>query len=79
MRRSPTLPRTAGNLAGGSLSKTCRGSHDASRELGALHIISAWAGEEGIALGQVATEEKSNEITAIPGLLELISQRQAIQ
>jgi predicted transposase YbfD/YdcC len=52
--------------------KTCRRSHDASRELGALHIVSAWASEEGIALGQVATEEKSNEITAIPELLEQI-------
>ncbi len=52
--------------------KTCRRSHDASQELGALHIVSAWASEEGIALGQVATEEKSNEITAIPQLLEQI-------
>ena len=50
--------------------KTCRGSHDAAQELGPLHIVSAWASEEGIALGQVATEEKSNEITAIPLLLE---------
>ena len=52
--------------------KTCRRSHDASHELGALHIVSAWASEEGIALGQVATEEKSNEITAIPELLKQI-------
>jgi predicted transposase YbfD/YdcC len=52
--------------------KTCRGSHDAANGLGALHIVSAWASEEGIALGQVATEEKSNEITAIPQLLEQI-------
>ena len=52
--------------------KTCRRSHDASQELGALHIVSAWASEEGIALGQVATEEKSNEITAIPLLLKQI-------
>jgi predicted transposase YbfD/YdcC len=50
--------------------KTCRGSHDASKDLGPLHIVSAWASEEGIALGQVATEAKSNEITAIPLLLE---------
>ncbi len=49
--------------------KTCRGSHDAGQGLGPLHIVSAWASEEGIALGQVATEEKSNEITAIPELL----------
>jgi predicted transposase YbfD/YdcC len=52
--------------------KTCRGSHDAARGLGPLHIVSAWASEEGIALGQIATEEKSNEITAIPLLLEQI-------
>ncbi|WP_020465496.1 ISAs1 family transposase, partial [Singulisphaera acidiphila] len=52
--------------------KACRGSHDEANGLGALHIVSAWAGEEGIALGQVATEAKSNEITAIPQLLEQI-------
>jgi predicted transposase YbfD/YdcC len=52
--------------------KTCRGSHDAGHGLGALHIVSAWASEEGIALGQVATEAKSNEITAIPLLLKQI-------
>ena len=52
--------------------KTCRRSHDATQELGALHIVSAWASEEGIALGQVATEAKSNEITAIPQLLKQI-------
>ncbi len=52
--------------------KTCRGSHDEAKGLGALHIVSAWASEEGIALGQVATEAKSNEITAIPQLLAQI-------
>ncbi len=52
--------------------KTCRRSHDAAKGLGALHIVSAWASEEGIALGQVATDAKSNEITAIPQLLEQI-------
>jgi predicted transposase YbfD/YdcC len=52
--------------------KTCRRSHDVSQQLGALHIVSAWASEEGIALGQIATEEKSNEITAIPELLKQI-------
>src|SRR5271156_3181195 len=52
--------------------KTCRGSHDAAKQLGPLHIVSAWASEEGIALGQVATEAKSNEITAIPELLKQI-------
>jgi predicted transposase YbfD/YdcC len=52
--------------------KTCRGSHDVANGLGPLHIVSAWASEHGIALGQVATEEKSNEITAIPVLLKQI-------
>src|SRR5204863_7958531 len=40
--------------------------------LGPLHIVSAWASAHGMALGQVATEEKSNEITAIPQLLNQI-------
>jgi predicted transposase YbfD/YdcC len=52
--------------------KACRGSHDRAKDLGALHIVSAWASEQGIALGQVATDAKSNEITAIPHLLEQI-------
>jgi predicted transposase YbfD/YdcC len=49
--------------------KTWRRSHDAANGLGPLHRVSAGASEEGIALGQVAAEEKSNEITAIPHLL----------
>ena len=49
--------------------KTCRRSHDAGQGLGPLHVVSAWATEGGVALGQVATEAKSNEITAIPVLL----------
>jgi len=58
--------------------KTCRRSHDKAHGLGALHIVSAWASEEGLALGQVATEEKSNEITAIPQLLEQIDLKDAL-
>lgn len=53
--------------------KTCRRSHDAGQELGPLHLVSAWASEEGVALGQVATDGKSNEITAIPVLLEQLA------
>jgi len=52
--------------------KTCRRSHDAAKDLGPLHLVSAWASEEGIALGQVATDAKSNEITAIPVLLDQV-------
>ena len=58
--------------------KTCRRSHDAAHGLGPLHIVSAWASEHGIALGQVATEDKSNEITAIPLLLEQIELAKAL-
>lgn len=58
--------------------KACRGSHDAARQLGPLHIVSAWASEEGLALGQVATAEKSNEITAIPELLRQLDLQNAI-
>lgn len=58
--------------------KCNRRSHDASKGLGALHIVSAWASEEGLALGQIATEEKSNEITAIPQLLDQIDLANAL-
>lgn len=41
-------------------------------DLGPLHLVSAWATANHLSLGQVATAEKSNEITAIPQLLELL-------
>jgi predicted transposase YbfD/YdcC len=52
--------------------KTARRSHDRSKGLGALHCVSVWASDFGLSLGQVACEEKSNEITAIPELLRLV-------
>ena len=58
--------------------KTCWRSHDAAHGVGPLHIVNAWASEHGIALGQVATEEKSNEITAIPLLLKQIELAKAV-
>lgn len=58
--------------------KTLRRSHDAKKGLGAMHLVSAWAVRGGISLGQLATEEKSNEITAIPELLDQIDIRRAI-
>ena len=58
--------------------KTLRRSHDRRRNLGALHSVSVWASEFGLTLAQVATAEKSNEITAIPELLSLIDIRGAI-
>lgn len=53
--------------------KTLRGSYDREQEKSALHIVSAWASENRLVLGQVKVADKSNEITAIPALLELLS------
>ena len=52
--------------------KTLRGSVKPSSPHHYLHLVSAWASEARLSLGQVAVEEKSNEITAIPRLLELL-------
>ena len=51
--------------------KTLR--HSGAGSLGPLHVVSAWATANHLALGQEAIEEKSNEITAIPRLLELLA------
>ena len=55
--------------------KTLRRTFDRGRGLGALHLVSAWASANGLTLGQVAAGAKSNEITAIPRLLELLDLR----
>jgi predicted transposase YbfD/YdcC len=52
--------------------KTLRRSAAPTRQLGPLHLVSAWATTNHLALGQVAVDGKSNEITAIPPLLELL-------
>lgn len=52
--------------------KTLRRSYDRRNGRGAIHMVSAWADANRLSLGQVATEEKSNEITAIPKLLDLL-------
>jgi predicted transposase YbfD/YdcC len=52
--------------------KTARRSHDRQHGLGALHAVTVWASDLGLALGQVACAEKSNEITAIPEVLRLV-------
>lgn len=56
--------------------KTMRGSLNVYRD--ARHVVSAWAGDIGITLGQVCCDEKSNEITAIPQLLDIIDVRGAV-
>jgi predicted transposase YbfD/YdcC len=52
--------------------KTLRGSMDKAAGRSPLHLVSAWASEARLTLGQIAVDSKSNEITAIPLLLELL-------
>lgn len=52
--------------------KTLRRSHDQSSDKKAIHMISAWASANQVVLGQLKTDDKSNEITAIPYLLKLL-------
>jgi predicted transposase YbfD/YdcC len=52
--------------------KTLRGSYDRRDGKAAIHMVSAWASEAKLSLGQVVVDEKSNEITAIPELLRLL-------
>lgn len=52
--------------------KTLRRSHDKRNGKSAIHMVSAWASASGLVLGQVKTDGKSNEITAIPELLKIL-------
>lgn len=58
--------------------KTSRGSHNRRKGQNPLHLVSAWASDQGLVLGQVATKEKSNEIEAIPRLLNMVSVENSI-
>ena len=58
--------------------KTARGSYDREKQLKALHTVSAWASEHHLVLAQQRVESKSNEITAIPELLNLLDIQGAI-
>ena len=53
--------------------KTLRGTFDRAKGESALHLVHAWASANHLLLGQVAVDEKSNEITAIPKLLKMLS------
>jgi predicted transposase YbfD/YdcC len=68
--------RGVASLAGGETvavdGKTLRRSHDRAAGRAAIHMVSAWAAANRLVLGQVKVDEKSNEITAIPALLELL-------
>jgi predicted transposase YbfD/YdcC len=52
--------------------KTLRRSFDGAAKKAAIHMVSAWSTHNSVVLGQVKTDEKSNEITAVPKLLELL-------
>lgn len=53
--------------------KTLRRSYDRGRDKAALHMVSAWASANHLIVGQVKTREKSNEIIAIPELLDILA------
>src|SRR5580693_7755042 len=58
--------------------KTSRRSHDRAKGRAPLHMVSAWASRQRLVLGQEAVDEKSNEITAIPLLLERLELKGAL-
>jgi predicted transposase YbfD/YdcC len=58
--------------------KALRGTRCQRQKLKALHVVSAWAGQSGITLGQVAVAAKSNEITAMPELLKFLDLHEKI-
>src|SRR5215217_7625629 len=53
--------------------KTLRRSHDRGKGKAAIHMVSAWASSNRLVLGQVKVDEKSNEITALPALLQVLA------
>ena len=66
---APLLPGEVVSVDG----KTLRRSHDQAASKRAIHLVSAWSSSNALVLGQYKTEAKSNEITAIPLLLEMLS------
>ena len=52
--------------------KTLRGSQDKEDNLDVIHMVSAWANQARAVFGQIAVDGKTNEITAVPELLELL-------
>ncbi len=58
--------------------KTAKGTYDREEKLKALHSVSAWSSEHGLVLGQQKVDGKSNEITAVPLLLQLLNLKGAV-
>jgi predicted transposase YbfD/YdcC len=71
MRRFAATGREAGVVALDG--KTLRRSFDRAASASPLHLVSAWAVEQRLVLGQLAVDDKSNEITAVPQLLALLA------
>lgn len=71
--RVPSLHEATGGKLVAIDGKTLRRTFSKKSGLKALHLVTAWASHNGLTLGQVACEEKSNEITAIPQLLKLLN------
>jgi len=67
-------PPTAGQVVAID-GKTLRRTHDRARGRAAVHLVSAWDDASGLVLGQVAVDDKANEIVAIPQLLALLDVR----
>ena len=58
--------------------KTMKGSHDRANGIGRMHLVSVWFSNSDLTLAQVVTDQKSNEITAIPEVLQLVDLNGAI-
>ena len=58
--------------------KTLRRSYDKQDDKAAIHMVNAWGSATGMVLGQLKTSEKSNEITAIPTLLDMLEIRDCL-
>jgi len=71
------MTRTEGNLIAID-GKTLRRSHDRVHDQKALHLVRAWATEQGLILGQQRVDEKANEIVAIPDLLKTLQLKDCI-
>ena len=72
LRWIATIAKTIGGEVIAVDGKSARRSFDKANGKSAIHVVSAWASENRIVLGQVKVDEKSNEITAIPELLSML-------
>jgi predicted transposase YbfD/YdcC len=71
------MDHTAGRLIAVD-GKTMRGSHDQHHDQRALHMVRAWATEQGVLLGHRQVKDKANEITTIPTVLEMLKLAECI-